>query len=214
MFEAAPVVAQVDDEILLNRPTAMFHIHTKLPPQIFHDANDKFQIDTLRDTPDKPTNCDRAIAMDDGTLVTVDGNYLYTIRRSIPRIGSMQGEEVGTLCPEESVCCVGEVVSTDIEDMKEYPMKYRSLKVRSELCGDFPRSEYSTFVKKRYLTEEFPSFQCLTSLADSQYNTPRSFLILSSTHLTQYNEVRPIDFVYRALAHANDHETETILQAI
>jgi len=93
-------------------------------------------------------------------------------------------------------------------------MKYRSLKVRSELCGDFPRSEYSTFVKKRYLTEEFPSFQCLTSLADSQYNTPRSFLILSSTHLTQYNEVRPIDFVYRALAHANDHETETILQAI
>ena len=152
--------------------------------------------------------------MDDGTLITVDGNYLYSIRRSLPRIGSMQGEETGTYSPEESVCCVGEVVSTDIQDMKEYPTAYRTTKVRSELVGNFPRSDYADFVKKRYLTAEHPSFKCLTSLADCQYNAPRSFLILSNTHLIQYDELRPIDFVYRALTLSNDHETETMLQSI
>lgn len=206
-FRLEPIQMNYWDEAMLFRPTPEFSIYIKFPPAAVKSVTSQsLRPTTLGITSDRPSNYEKALFTEKGSLLIVDSHAsasrLISINRSLSRLALLQGERGKVVLePDETVSCIDEFRDVEIQALSEVPTAVRMGKNCAELCGYLSRSEYLKNMNVNYLGSRSTtlSIQCLTSLANITYVPPTQVLLLTSSELIEYTEVRPIDIVFQAL---------------
>jgi hypothetical protein len=206
-FRLEPVQQSHWDEGMLFRPSPEFSIYVKFPPAAVKSVQSQaLRPTTLGITSDRPSNYEKALFTEKGSLFIVDSHVsacrLVSISRSLSKLALLQGERGKVVLePDETVSCIDEFRDVEIQAICEVPSYVRMGKHCAELCGYLHRSEYLKNPSLNYLGSRSTtlSIQCLTTLANINYVPPSRIMLLTSSELIEYTEVRPIDLVFQAL---------------
>ncbi|CAG9309923.1 unnamed protein product [Blepharisma stoltei] len=207
-FHEALIEMEYYDEGYLRRPLDEYSINIKFPPASTYKRDEKInsQPFALGITSDKPSSYEIAQLIENGNLIISEKGEmeakLVNIGRSLSRIALFQGEKGRYILePDETVSCIEELSEVDVQCMAEIPASIRMSPNCAQLCNFLPRNEFRSTLPLKYLgcRSGDLSFQCLSNLSNILYRPPSKLLVLTSSELLEFSEIRPIDLVYQAL---------------